>query len=170
MHRRLFVMCFAVAALALPSLAQNSNLNGTWKLNNAKSNSGTSGVLPLPASETEVITINGTDFKQQVTIITTAQQGSQTYTRACTINGKESVLSPDDPRSQVGDRTLSKVTCTWDGNSLVFADVGKVAGTPVTDRLTFSTSDDGKIMTMNSRAALETLTIDQKRVFDKVKK
>jgi hypothetical protein len=157
-----------VAAFALPSPAQNSLLSGTWKLNNAKSDAGTTGVLPLPDNETDVITINGTDFKQEVTV-THAQQASHTYTRACTINGKESVLSPDDPNGQVGDRTLSKVTCTWDGKSLIFADVAKVAGTPVNDTLTFSTSDGGKTMTMKSHSELETLTVDQKRVFDKVK-
>ncbi len=167
MRRKLFVMCFAVAAFALPSVAQNSHLSGTWKLNSAKSDAGTRGVLPLADSETDVITINGTDFKQEVTA--TTAHGSHTYTRFCTINGKESVLSPDDPKAQVGDRTLSKVTCAWDGKSLVFADVAKVAGTPVNDTLTFTTSDGGKTMTMKSHAELETLTVDQKRVFDRVK-
>ena len=30
MRRKLFVMCFAVAVFALPSVAQNSHLSGTW--------------------------------------------------------------------------------------------------------------------------------------------
>ena len=119
MHRKFLAISFLVSALALPSLAQSSNLNGTWKLNNSKS---TFGQFPPPASETDTIAINGTDFKQQVTSV--GAQGSQTYTRSCTIDGKEVTLTPDDPRGHLGAITLSKIQCAWQGTSVVFTETG----------------------------------------------
>jgi hypothetical protein len=161
MNRKIFLILFAVAAFALPGLAQSSKLNGTWKLDNAKSNFGQ---FPPPASETDVITINGSDFKQQVT--TANAQGGQTYTRACTIDGNEVALAPDDPRGHLGTITLSKIKCAWDGASLVFTEGANVRGTDLTDRLTFSPSDDGKTMTMDSHITSPTINGDRKLVYD----
>ncbi len=162
MHRKFLAISFLVSALALPSLAQSSNLNGTWKLNNSKS---TFGQFPPPASETDTIAINGTDFKQQVTSV--GAQGSQTYTRSCTIDGKEVTLTPDDPRGHLGAITLSKIQCAWQGTSVVFTETANLRGTDLTDRLTFSPSDDGKTMTMDSHITSATINGDRKLVYDK---
>jgi len=62
MHRKFLAMTIAVAAFALPGLAQDSKLNGTWKLNPSKSSFGQ---FPPPTSETDTLTVNGNDFKQQ---------------------------------------------------------------------------------------------------------
>ena len=70
LRKILFSLC-AATLFALPSVAQTTDLNGTWKLDNAKSNFGQ---FPPPASETDVINIDGSSFKQQVT--STTQQGS----------------------------------------------------------------------------------------------
>jgi len=163
MHRKIFLILAAVAALALPSVAQTTGLNGSWKLDNAKSNFGT---FPPPASETDTITVSGTDFKQQVT--TANQQGSQSYTRACTIDGKEVVLTPDDPRGHLGAITLSKIQCAFQGSSVVFTETANLRGTELTDRLTFSPSDDGKTMTMDSHITSATINGDRKLVYDRV--
>ncbi len=162
MHRKFLAISFAVVALALPGLAQSSNLNGTWKLNNSKS---TFGQFPPPASETDTIAINGTDFKQQVTSV--GAQGSQTYTRSCTIDGKEVTLAPDDPRGHLGAITLSKIQCASQGGSVVFTETANLRGTELTDRLTFSPSDDGKTMTMDSHITSATINGDRKLVYDK---
>jgi hypothetical protein len=161
MQRRILLIFCAAALFALPSLAQTSNLNGTWKLDNAKSNFGQ---FPPPASETDVITIDGSNFNQQVT--TTNQQGNQTYTRACAINGKEATLSPDDPHAHIGRVTLSKIMCAWQGSSLVVTETANLQGAELIDRLTFSPSDDHKMMTMDSHITSATINGDRKLVYD----
>jgi hypothetical protein len=162
MSQKLLSITFAVAVLALPSLAQDSKLNGDWKLDNAKSSFGQ---FPPPASESDTISITGTSFKQQVTSATA--QGSQSYTRSCTIDGKEVTLAPDDPRGHLGAITLSKIQCAWQGGSVVFTETANLRGTELTDRLTFSPSDDGKTMTMDSHITSATINGDRKLVYDK---
>ncbi|HXQ27022.1 MAG TPA: hypothetical protein VN822_11485 [Candidatus Acidoferrales bacterium] len=162
MHRKICLILIAVAVTALPGLAQTSKLNGTWKLNNSKSNFGT---FPPPASETDSVTITGSDFKQQVT--TTNQQGNQSYTRACTIDGKDTVLSPDNPNAHIGRITLSKIMCGWQGSSLVVTETASLQGSDLTDKLTFSPSDDGNTMTMDSHITSATINGDRKLVYDK---
>ncbi|HEY6443359.1 MAG TPA: hypothetical protein VIY66_08480 [Candidatus Acidoferrales bacterium] len=161
MHRKIFLTLCAAALFALPSFAQTTNLNGTWKLDNAKSSFGQ---FPPPASETDVINIDGSNFKQQVT--SASQQGSQTYTRACTIDGQEKTLSPDDPNAHIGRVTLSKIKCEWQGSSLVVTETANLQGSDLTDRLTFSASDDRKTMTMDSHITSATINGDRKLVYD----
>jgi hypothetical protein len=161
MHRKIFLTLCAAALFALPSFAQTTNLNGTWKLDNAKSSFGQ---FPPPASETDVINIDGSNFKQEVTSAT--QQGSQTYTRACTIDGQEKTLSPDDPNAHIGRITLSKIKCEWQGPSLVVTETANLQGSELTDRLTFTASDDRKTMTMDSHITSATINGDRKLVYD----
>jgi hypothetical protein len=161
MHGKIVVAALAVAAFALPGLAQTSGLNGTWKLNASKSNFGQ---FPAGGDETDVITVSGNDFKQQVT--TTGQNGTQTYTRSCTADGKEVTLTPDDPRGHLGRITLSKFQCAWDGNALVFTETANMRGADLTDRLTFTPSADGKTMTLDSHITSATMNGDRKLVYD----
>jgi hypothetical protein len=163
MRRKILAAAFAATVFALPGFAQNSKLNGTWKLNNSKSDFGQ---FPPPAGETDVITVSGTDFKQQVT--STSQRGAQTYTRACTINGQETKLTPDNPNAHIGPVLLDKITCGWDGNSLVVTEGAKVQGSDLTDKLTFSVSDDGNTMTMTSHITSAMMNGDRKLVYDRV--
>jgi hypothetical protein len=111
-----------------------------------------------------VINIDGSSFKQQVT--STTQQGSQTYTRACTIDGQEKTLSPDDPNAHIGRVTLSKIMCAWQGSSLVVTETANLQGSELTDRLTFTASDDRKTMTMDSHITSATINGDRKLVYD----
>ena len=161
MHGKIVVAAMAVAAFALPGLAQTSGLNGTWKLNASKSNFGQ---FPAGGDETDVITVSGNDFKQQVT--TTGQNGTQTYTRSCTADGKEVTLTPDDPRGHLGRITLSKLQCAWDGKALVFTETANMRGADLTDRLTFTPSADGKTMTLDSHITSATMNGDRKLVYD----
>jgi hypothetical protein len=161
MYRKIVLLAVAIAALALPGLGQTNKLNGTWKLNTSKSNFGQ---FPGPSEETDVIAISGSDFKQQVTSV--GANGTQSYTRACTIDGKEVTLTPDDPRAHLGAITLSKIQCNWQGNSLVFNETANLRGSDLTDRLTFSVSEDGKTMTIDSHIASATMNGDRKLVYD----
>ncbi|MGD1211176.1 MAG: hypothetical protein ABR973_07455 [Candidatus Acidiferrales bacterium] len=162
MNRKFFVISFAAALFALPALAQQgSKLNGTWKLNVASSSFGQ---FPPPQSETDVIEINGTDFQQHVTSVTA--RGSQSYTRACTIDGKEVSFAPDDPKARLAPGlTLSKIQCGWDGNSVVVTETVPMQGSELTDKLTFSV--DGATLTMTSHISSATMNGDRKFVYDR---
>lgn len=162
MHRKFLAMLFAVAVLALPSLAQDSKLNGTWKLNAAKSNFGQ---FPPPTSETDTLTVKGNEFKQESTSVTA--RGEQKAMRSCTVDGKEVTLTPDDTRVQLGAIKLSKMQCSWEGSAVVFLETANLNGSPLTDKLTFSPSDDGKTMTMDSHITAAQPFSDRKLVYDK---
>jgi hypothetical protein len=162
MHRKFLAISLAVAALALPSLAQSSNLNGTWKLNPSKS---TFGQFPPPTSETDTLTVSGNEFKQEYTSVTA--RGEQKGLRSCTVDGKEVTLTPDDTRVQLGAIKLTKMQCSWEGKAVVFLETVDFNGGVLTDKLAFSASDDGKTMTMNSHIASATINGDRKLVYDK---
>lgn len=162
MYRKILVVLFAAATVALPSLAQNAKLNGTWKLNAAKSDFGQ---FPPPASETDVITINGADFKQQVTSEST--RGKSQYTRACTIDGKDTPLSPDNPNAHIGPVLLSKILCAWDGSALVITEGFQMQGSDGTDKLTYSVSADGQTLTLTSQISSAAMNANRKMVYDR---
>jgi len=162
MRRKVLAVAFAAAVFAAPGFAQSSKLNGTWKLNTSKSDFGQ---FPPPASETDTIEVTNTDFKQHVT--SESQRGSQTYTRACAITGQETALTPDNPKAHIGPVLLDKITCGWDGNSLVVTEGAKMQGSELTDKLTFSVSDDGNTMTMTSHISSATINADRKLVYDR---
>jgi VCBS repeat-containing protein len=162
MHRKFLAMTIAAAALALPSFAQDSKLNGSWKLDASKS---TFGQFPPPTSETDTLTVKGNDFKQQ--FITVNARGTQNGLRSCTVDGAEVALSPDDPRVQMGAIKLTKMQCSWDGKSVVFLETVNLNGGVLTDKLTFSPSDDGQTMTMTSHISSATMNGDRKLVYEK---
>jgi len=161
MYRKLLVVLTAIAALALPGLAQDSKLNGTWKLNVAKSSFGQ---FPPPTSETDTIAVAGNEFKQEYTSVTA--RGEQKGLRSCTVDGKEVNLTADDARVQLGAIKLSKMQCSWEGSAVVFLETANFNGGTLTDKLTFS-SGDGKTMTMDSHITSATMNGDRKLVYDK---
>jgi len=161
MYRKILVLMFAAAAFALPSLAQNGKLNGTWKLNTSKSDFGQ---MPPPASETDVITISGTSFKQQVASETA--RGKSAYTRACTIDGKDTPLTPDNPNAHIGPVVLSKIQCGWEGGSLVITEGFQMQGADGTDKLTYSVSGDGNTLTLTSQIS-GPMSMNRKMVYDR---
>ena len=162
MHRKVCLLMFAMAVMALPGLAQNSKLNGTWKLNVVKSNFGQ---FPPPTSETDTLTVKGNDFKQEYTSVST--RGEQKGMRSCTVDGKEVTLTPDDTRVQLGTIKLAKMQCSWEGKAVVFLETANFNGSTLTDKLTFSASDDSNSMTMDSHITSATMNGDRKFVYDK---
>jgi len=164
MDRKFLVILFGAATLAMPALAQQSaNFNGTWTLDNAKSSFGQ---FPPPQSETDTIQINGSDFQQHVTSV--SARGTQSYTRACTLDGKEVTFAPGDPKAQLSPGlTLSKIQCGWDGDSVVVTETVPMRGAELTDKLTFSVAPDGSTLTMASHISSATMNGDRKLVYDK---
>lgn len=164
MDRKFLVILFGAAALAMPALAQNgASMNGTWMLDNAKSSFGQ---FPPPQSETDTIQINGSDFQQHVTSV--SARGTQSYTRACTLDGKEVTFAPDDPKAQLmPGLKLSKIQCGWDGDSVVVTETVPLQGANLTDKLTFSVAPDGSTLTMTSHISSATMNGDRKLVYHK---
>lgn len=162
MDRKFLVILFGAAALAMPALAQNgASFNGTWTLDNAKSSFGQ---FPPPQSETDTIQINGSDFEQHVSSV--GARGTQTYTRACALDGKEVTFAPDDPKAQLmPGLKLSKIQCGWDQDSVVVTETVPMQGSTLTDKLTFSV--DGSTLTMTSHISSATMNGDRKLVYDR---
>jgi len=164
MDRKFLVILFGAAVLAMPALAQNgASFNGTWTLDNAKSSFGQ---FPPPQSETDTLQINGSDFQQHVTSVTA--RGTQNYTRACTLDGKEVTFAPDDPKAQImPGLKLSKIQCGWDGNSVFVLETVPFQGAVLTDKMTFSVASDGSTLTMTGHIASAAMNGDRTYVYDK---
>jgi hypothetical protein len=162
MDRKFLVILFGAATLAMPALAQQgASFNGNWTLDNAKSSFGQ---FPPPQSETDTIQINGSDFQQHVSSV--SARGTQTYTRACTLDGKEVTFAPDDPKAQLmPGLKLSKIQCGWDGNSVFVLETVPFQGAILTDKMTFSV--DGSTLTMTGHIASATMNGDRTYVYDK---
>jgi hypothetical protein len=162
MDRKFLVILFGAATLAMPALAQQgASFNGNWTLDNAKSSFGQ---FPPPQSETDTIQINGSDFQQHVS--TVSARGTQTYTRACTLDGKQVTFAPDDPKAQLmPGLKLSKIQCGWDGHSVFVLETVPFQGAVLTDKMTFSV--DGSTLTMTGHIASSTMNGDRTYVYDK---
>lgn len=161
MYRKILLIGSAVTLFALPGMAQSSQLNGTWKLNASKSEMGPMGG---GGSETDVIAVSGNQFTQKVT--SQSPRGTQSYTRSCNINGQEEKLSPDNPRAHIGPVVISSIKCEQNGDSFVVTEGFDMRGTPSTDQMTFTPSDNGGTMTM-SRQISGAMSMQQKMVFDR---
>ena len=164
MSRKLLVTLFGAAVIAMPALAQQgASFNGSWTLDNAKSNFGQ---FPPPQSETDTIQINGSDFQQHVS--STGARGTQAYTRACSLDGKEVTFAPDDPKAQLMPGIkLSKIQCGWEGSSVFVLETVPVQGATLTDKMTFSVAPDGSTLTMTGHIASATMNGDRTYVYDK---
>jgi hypothetical protein len=164
MHRKFLAITVAVAAFALPSLAQDSKLNGHWTLNISKSSFGQ---FPPPASENDTITVKGNSFRQEYVSVT--PRGTQNVLRSCTVDGKE-VANPDETQVNLGGpMKLAKMQCSWDGKSVVFLETLNIQGGVLTDKISFIPSDDGSTMTVAGHIESPNPQIngDRKYVFDK---
>jgi hypothetical protein len=164
MHRQVLALAVAVAALALPGLAQDSKLNGNWTLNLSKSNFG---ALPPPTSENDTITVKGNSFRQEY--VTVTSRGTQNVLRSCTVDGKE-VANPDETQVNLGGpMKLAKMQCSWEGKSVAFLETLNVQGGVLTDKIVFTPSDDGSMMTVTGHieSPITAINGDRKYVFDK---
>ena len=130
MHRKFLAMTIAVAAFALPGIAQDSKLNGHWTLNISKSSFGQ---FPPPTSENDTITVKGNSFRQEYVSVTS--RGTQNVLRSCTVDGKE-VANPDETQVNLGGpMKLAKMQCSWDGKAVVFLETLNIQGGVLTDKI-----------------------------------
>ncbi|HKV04802.1 MAG TPA: hypothetical protein VJO53_06820 [Candidatus Acidoferrales bacterium] len=155
MHRKFLVISFALAALALPSLAQTPNLTGVWKLNIPKSDFGQ---IPPPTSETQTMVDAEPSLK-----ITTDQKGGMggdtTTVMNLTTDGKEVTWNAS------GNEVKS--TAQWQGNALVVNSKLSVQGSDVTVKATYTLGEDGKTLNISAQYMTGMGNFDLKAVYDK---
>ncbi len=151
--RKTFAMSVPVLAFAV-SLAAKPNFSGTWTLNVAKSDFG---LLPGPASRTDVIEHNDPSLK--VSVKAASPQGSQEVTISITIDGKDATYKE-------GDQDVTS-SASWDGDTLVVNSKLKFQGSDVNGKSTWILSADGNTLTENIHYASPIGETDQKLVFEK---
>jgi hypothetical protein len=156
MYRKILAISFAVAAFALPSLAQTPNLSGTWKLNLSKSDFGQ---IPPPSSETLTIT----DSEPSVKIVTDQKggmAGDTNTTSTLSTDGKETT-SPGMAGADVKNITH------WEGKSLVTNSKTSFQGSDLSLKTTDMLSDDGKTLNVTVHIEASMGVFEEKLVYDK---
>jgi hypothetical protein len=81
---RAFVLGLLTAFVGYAALAQGDALNGTWKLNTAKSTYN-----PGPGPKSQTIVIGGTDAARSVVVDLTPAQGAAVHWEVSGASGKE---------------------------------------------------------------------------------
>ena len=155
MHRKILAISFAVAAFALPGLAQTPNLSGAWKLNLSKSDFGQ---IPPPASEVQTIVDNEPSLS-----ITTDQKGGMagdtTTVMKLTTDGKEVSW-------QSGGNDV-KSTAKWQGQSLVILSNTTFQGSDIGIKGTYTLGADGKTLTIAVQYVTGMGNFDLTALYDK---
>jgi hypothetical protein len=139
-----------------------SNLSGIWKLNVGKSDYG---MIPPPISRIDTIQQVGDSFKD--TVDGEVQSGKEHYVLICTVDSKETAVPADSPSSQLGQLNLLKIQASWESNSLVIVETGKMMGMDVVSRSAYSLSASGKTLTVVSHTTLPMGDIAITMAFDK---
>jgi hypothetical protein len=151
---KIFSLTLLTLALGLVQAQAKSDLNGTWKLNTAKSDFGP---LPPPDSRTEKIAHEDPSLK--VNIAQTGGTGDMTYDVVYSTDGKESV-------NHVGDNEF-KSTMKWDGDDLAVDTKGSFGGTDFTSKDRWAVSSDGKTLTIVRHISSAMGEADMKEVYEK---
>ena len=112
MNRKIALILFAAVVFALPSVAQNSKLNGTWKLNNSKSTSSpTSLVVSKAPSTTSVSYSQNPSVAGQPVTFTATVTSSTIGTPTGTVVFKSGTVT-------IGSKSLSGGTASMTTSSL----------------------------------------------------
>jgi len=138
----MFVLAILVfgAFVARPLLAQDSPFIGTWKLNAAKSNSGS---MPLPKSLTRTITADGSGLKYMFEGV--AADGSPiSYSFSSNFDGKASTVTGSGMPGGADSITLKRINANKTTGTLMKG--GKEIGKSEAE-----VSKDGKVATVKSK-------------------
>ena len=139
---------FAISATAKP------NLTGDWKLNVAKSDFGQ---MPAPNSIAQKITHEDPDLK--LAIKQSGDMGDWEAEFTYTTDGKESKNSfQDNPSVSI---------VKWDGDALLFDTKGSFGDSDFTMKDRWTTSSDGKVLTIERHFSSSYGEGDNKLVFEK---
>ncbi|GAC1701937.1 MAG: hypothetical protein NVS9B4_06170 [Candidatus Acidiferrum sp.] len=164
MVRNAFLGLLIAGMMAAPSLSQQANLGGTWKLNATKSDFGP---FPGPDKETRVIEQAASTFKE--TVASQGQMGEQNYTITVPTDGKEVTVEPNSPMANMGFLKLQKISAAWEGSALVVNAAMKFGedSVDVGAKNAYTVSRDGKGLTIAQHLNTPMGEVDRKLFFDK---
>lgn len=131
------------------------NFSGTWKLNTLESDFG---LLPAPASRTDVIQHNDPSLK-----VVTEQVGAQ----GTQSDVADYVTDGSDCANRVGSRDV-KSKVFWQGNDLLIASIVYLDDSQVNSSSVWTLSNAGRTLTQRNHLQIATRDIEQTLVFDKV--
>ena len=149
----------------LPQIASaqaKPNFAGTWTMNLDKSDLGQ---MPKPKSQVETIT----QTADAITFAVAAdrnEMGKQNYTFSAKLDGSETpfptdVFPPDSPFKILSSKA------EWQGSALVITQKTSFQDAPGTLKITYTLSEDGKVLTTATHIMFGDAEFDAKTVYDK---
>lgn len=143
------------ASSASASSSAKPNLNGTWVLDNSKSDFGP---MPAPSSRTDVITQNGSSIK--IAISQSTEMGDMNFTMNLVDDGKTvgtwQIMGND-----------AKSTAHWDGNTLVVHTDSTIQDNAMQFESRYQLAPDGNSLTVNGHMSGGMGDADTKLIFKK---
>ncbi len=149
--RLIALVCLAACA----AVAAAPDINGTWKLNPAKSDFGQ---FPAPGSMTQKVT--QTEPKLAVQVKMSGDQGEFEFSTNYTTDGKEST-NPGFGGAE------TKSTAKWDGETLLIETKGAMGDNAFTMKDKWTLSEGGKVLIIQRHFSSQMGEVDQKMVLDK---
>ena len=140
---------------ASASFAAAPDLNGTWKLNAAKSEFGQ---FPPPSSMTQKVT--HAEPKLTVSVKMAGDQGEFEFSSNYTTDGKECT-------NQGFGGSEAKSVLKWDGETLLIDTKGSFGDNAYTMKDKWVVSEGGKVLTIQRRFSSSMGDVDQKLVMEK---
>jgi hypothetical protein len=143
-----------------PAPVAKPELNGTWKLNVAKSEFSPA---PTPSAQTEVISVAGDTLTVAVT--SAGGDGNQKFTYSLKIGGPEVPF----PKPELNDSPLAVIAlkAEWVDASLVITQKITYQNGPGTLVSTYTLSPDGKVLTKTLNVAITEGFFELKAIYDK---
>lgn len=154
--RARFSIAVSIVISCLTALCAETkpNFSGTWKLNTLESDFG---VLPAPASRTDVIEHSGASLK--ISIEQIGAQGTQSDVVYYVTDGQDSM-------NKLGERDV-KSKVFWQGDALVIASIVYLEDGQMASDSVWSLSEDGRTLTQKTRLKIAARDIEQKLVFER---
>jgi hypothetical protein len=148
-------------AQGAPATQDKPEFAGTWKLNLGKS---TFGQIPPPASQTDVIALNGDELK--IVSASEGPNGTRNYTLTLKLDGSET-SSPVGNATPDASFQVVSAKAEWQAATLVLTEQIRVQGSPGTLRSIYALSPDGKTLTKSTQITTEMGEFAASAVFDR---
>lgn len=157
----LYLFTALLLSISVGQAQDKSEFTGTWKLNLGKSDFGQ---IPPPASQTDVIALNGDELK--IVSASEGPNGTRNYTLTLKLDGIETSspvvnATPDASFQVVGAKA------EWQAATLVLTEQIRVQGSPGTLRSIDTLSPDGKVLTKSTQITTEMGEFAATAVFDR---
>lgn len=155
----LLLSTFTLAGTAQAPGAK-TDLSGSWKIDLSKSDFGPA---PPPSAQTETITQTGDDIT--IVLDSTGDQGTQKYTLTLKAGGPEVPF----PATNNNGSPLVIISnkAEWQGAALLVTEKAAYQDNPITLKITYTLSPDGKFLTKNTHISAEMADFDLRAVYNK---